>query len=150
MNIVTVWTVIMLAGLVAELVTVSLYGACAAVAAFAGLIAYLFGLAIYFQIPIAIAVAVFMLVVLRPIGMKYVNRVKRQNRIQNLVGCDAIVICRIDNSQGVGVVSVNGKQWSARSHRPNAVIDEGSVVTIIAMKGDTAIVDDNRRNGNRR
>lgn len=142
----SIWMGIMLVLLIIEFISMELYGACGAIGALAGLIAYVFDVPLFAQIGIAVLVAVFLVAAVRPIGMKYIYRIKKASRIQDLVGMDAIVVCAVDNSQGVGVVSINGRQWSARSHRPNAVIPAGQVVTVVAMNKDTAIVDDNRRN----
>jgi len=140
------WVIIIVALLVFEIVRMELYGACLSVGALVGLILSALELPLYVQIPAAVIVGVILVFTVRPVGMKYMSRMKRQNRVLNLVGRDAIVICQIDNSAGVGVVSVGGKQWSARSNRPNAVIAEGELVTIVAMRNNTAIVDDKKRN----
>ena len=65
----------------------------------------------------------------------------------DLEGCDAIVTCRIDNAAGLGVVRIGAKNWSARSNRPNAVINEGELVTVIKMRGNVAYVDYKRKKG---
>lgn len=142
----TVWMGIMLVLLGIEFIRMELFGACGAIGALCGLISYAVGLPLIAQIGIAVVVTVILVVGVRPIGMKYVNRMRKESQIQQLVGSDAIVVCAIDNSQGVGVVTINGKQWSARSHRPNAIIPAGQVVTVVAMNNNTAIVDDNKRN----
>lgn len=141
----TVWIVLIIALLVVELIKMELVGACGAVGSACGLIAYFLGLNWYFQVPIAIIVTLLLIVLVRPIGLKYVNRMKKESDKQNLVGLDAIVLTTIDNAQGVGVVSINGKQWSAKSHRPNTVISAGTLVKVVAMNKNTAIVDDRVR-----
>lgn len=140
-----IWVAILLVLLVFEFIRMELLGACGAVGALAGLVANIFGLAIYWQIGIAVAISGFLIVVARPVGMKYVNRIKKESANQLLIGADAIVVCDIDNAHGVGVVSINGKQWSARSHRANSVIRAGEVVKVVAMNKNTAIVDDRKR-----
>ena len=141
-----VWIGIMLAALVAEFITMELFGAFAAAGALAGLVANAFGLPTVLQACIAVAVGVVLALLLRPVGMKYINKMRRDNKLQSMVGADAIVISTINNAQGVGMVTINGKQWSAKSHRPNAVIHAGQVVKVVAMNHNTAIVDDRVRN----
>ena len=140
-----VWVVILLIALVAEFITMELYGACISVGAVGALVGYLFGLNIFLQLVIIVAVTGFLLIVVRPVGMKYVSRIKKESKRLRLVGADAVVICAVDNSQGVGVVAINGTQWKAKSHRPNAIIKEGEVVKVVAMNGNVAIVDDMKR-----
>lgn len=140
-----VWVVLILAGLVVEFVRADLFGACGAIGALGGLIAYAFSLHPVFQILIVIVICAALVFLARPVGMKYVNRIKKHNKMIDLEGSDAIVICRIDNAQGVGVVNINGHEWAARSNRPNAIFNEGEVVTVRAMRDGKAYVDYKRR-----
>ncbi len=143
-----VWLMIIIAALVAEFIRIELYGACAAVGSLAGLIACIAGLANIWQIAIALVITVALIVLIRPVGMKYVMRARREKELLGLEGCDAIVTCRINNAENSGVVRIGGRNWSARSNRPNAVIKEGEVVTVIAMRGEVAYVDIKRQKGN--
>ncbi|MCR5673709.1 MAG: NfeD family protein [Lachnospiraceae bacterium] len=136
-----IWLIILIICLVIEFVRIELIGACGGIGALAGLIVCILGFGNIWQIAAAVAVAVLLFVYVRPIGMKYVMRARREKRLMELEGCDAIVTCRIDNAAGLGVVRIGQKNWSARSNRPNAVINEGEVVTVIAMRGNVAYVD---------
>lgn len=140
-----VWVVLLIAFLVYEFVKANLYGACGAAGALLGLVAYAFSLHPVLQVLIAIAVCAAMIFGFRPIGMKYVNKIKQHNKMLDLEGADAVVICRIDNAQGVGVVNIGGREWAARSNRPNAIFNEGEVVTVRAMRDGKAYVDYKRR-----
>ena len=142
-----VWLIILIICLVLEFIRIELIGACGAAGAIAGLIVCFFGLGNVWQIVAAVAVALFLLIVVRPIGMKYVMRARREKQIMELEGCDAIVTCRIDNAARSGVVRIGGRNWAARSNRPNAVINEGEVVTVITMRGDVAYVDYKKSKG---
>ena len=127
-----VWVVLLLACLVYEFIKANLFGACGAIGAVAGLIAYAFSVHPILQFLIALFVCGALIFTARPVGMKYVNKIKQHNKMLDLEGSDAIVICRIDNAQGVGVVNIAGHEWSARSNRPNAIFNEGEVVTVKA------------------
>ena len=136
-----VWLIILIVCLVIEFVRIELIGACGAAGALAGLIVCICGFDTIWQIAAAIGVTVFLFVVVRPVGMKYVMRARREKQLMEFEGCDAIVTCRIDNAASSGVVRIGGRNWSARSNRPNAVINEGEVVKVITMRGDVAYVD---------
>ena len=136
-----VWLIILIVCLVVEFVRIELVGACGAGGALAGLIVNLCKAGTIWQVAAAVAVAVFLFVAVRPVGMKYVMRARREKRLMELEGCDAIVTCKIDNAARTGVVRIGGRNWSARSNRPNAVINEGEVVKVIMMRGDVAYVD---------
>ncbi len=142
-----IWLIILIICLVIEFIKIELIGACGAIGALAGLIVGLFGAGSVWQILAAVAVTALLLVYVRPIGMKYVMRARREKDLMDLEGCDAIVTCRIDNAAGLGVVRIGAKNWSARSNRPNAVINEGELVTVIKMRGNVAYVDYKRKKG---
>ena len=142
-----IWLIILIICLVIEFIKIELVGACGAIGALAGLIVGLFGAGSVWQILAAVAVTALLLVYVRPIGMKYVMRARREKDLMDLEGCDAIVTCRIDNAAGLGVVRIGAKNWSARSNRPNAVINEGELVTVIKMRGNVAYVDYKRKKG---
>ena len=140
-----VWLIIIIICLVIEFIKIELIGACGGAGALCGLILCLLGLGSVWQIIAAVAVAGGLFVHVRPIGMKYVMRARREKQLMELEGCDAVVTCRIDNAAGLGVVRIGNKNWSARSNRPNAVINEGEVVTVIMMRGNVAYVDYKRK-----
>lgn len=139
-----VWLIILIICLVIEFVRIELIGACGAGGALVGLVLNILGFNPFLQIAAAVAVAVFLFIVVRPAGMKYVIRARREKQLMELEGRDAIVTVRIDNTNESGVVRIGNKNWSARSNRPNGIIDEGEVVTVVAMRGDVAYVDRKR------
>lgn len=139
-----VWLVILIICLVIEFVRIELIGACGAGGALVGLVLNILGFNPFLQIAAAVAVAVFLFIAVRPAGMKYIMRARREKQLMELEGRDAIVTVRIDNTNESGVVRIGNKNWSARSNRPNGIIDEGEVVTVIAMRGNVAYVDRKR------
>lgn len=139
-----VWLIILIICLVIEFVRIELIGACGAGGALAGLVLNILGFNPFLQIAAAVAVAVFLFIVVRPAGMKYIMRARREKQLMELEGRDAIVTVRIDNTNESGVVRIGNKNWSARSNRPNGIIDEGEVVTVVAMRGNVAYVDRKR------
>ena len=142
---VSAWLIILIICLVIEFIRIELIGACGAAGALAGLIAAAAGLDTIWQILIAVGIAAFLFVFVRPAGMKYVMRARHEKKLMELEGREGVVTCRIDNASGLGVIRIGDRNWSARSNRPNAVINEGEVVTVIAMRGNVAYVDRIRR-----
>lgn len=139
-----VWLIILIICLVIEFVRIELIGACGAGGALVGLVLNILGFNPFLQIAAAVAVAVFLFIVVRPVGMKYIMRARREKQLMELEGRDAIVTVKIDNTNESGVVRIGNKNWSARSNRPNGIIDEGEVVTVVAMRGNVAYVDRKR------
>lgn len=146
----TIWLVIIVIALTAECVTMSLRSACIAPGAIVAAILCFAGINVWIQIFAFLAISAVMMILVRPRLARIMNRQRRQHKLDQLIGRDAIVICEIENAHGVGVVNIGGREYRARSNRPNAVISEGSVVEVVAMRGDVAIVNENRsRNAGR-
>lgn len=57
-----------------------------------------------------------------------------------LVGKQAIVLERIANGEGVGIVKIDGEVWTARSLFDDQEIEVGAHVEVVDIKGATALV----------
>jgi membrane protein implicated in regulation of membrane protease activity len=57
-----------------------------------------------------------------------------------LVGKQAIVLERIVNHEGVGCVRIDGEVWTARSLDDDEVIEKGTRVEVVEIRGATALV----------
>ena len=57
-----------------------------------------------------------------------------------LIGRRAIVLERIANDEGVGCVKIDGEVWTARSYNDDDVIERGTRVDVVDIKGATALV----------
>src|SRR5579885_273193 len=57
-----------------------------------------------------------------------------------LVGTRAIVVERIVNHEGVGLVRIDGDVWTARALFDDEVIEPGTSVEVVQIKGATALV----------
>lgn len=57
-----------------------------------------------------------------------------------LVGRRAVVTERIANHEGVGRVRIDGEVWTARSLDEDRVIEAGTAVDVVDIKGATALV----------
>ena len=47
---------------------------------------------------------------------------------------------RIANNEGVGCVKIDGEVWTARAYDDDHVIDRGTRVYVVEIKGATALV----------
>ena len=88
-----------------------------------------------------IALTLLTLVLVRPRVPAYR---KRQPRIRSgaaaLVGKRAVVLETIANREGVGCVKIEGELWTARSLHQDDVIERGTRVEVVDIKGATALV----------
>jgi membrane protein implicated in regulation of membrane protease activity len=51
-----------------------------------------------------------------------------------------MVLERIANSEGVGVVKIGGEVWTARAYDDGQEIDAGEQVEVVEIRGATALV----------
>jgi membrane protein implicated in regulation of membrane protease activity len=81
--------------------------------------------------------------VVRPIARRHLH-VPPQIRTGTaaLVGRTAVALERIDNVAGVGSVRLDGEVWTARSFDEDHVIEAGTRVQVMDIKGATALVSD--------
>lgn len=57
-----------------------------------------------------------------------------------LIGQPAVVLERIANNEGVGCVRIGGEVWTARAYDDDQVIETGTRVQVVQIKGATALV----------
>ena len=57
-----------------------------------------------------------------------------------LVGQTATVVERIVNAEGVGCVKLDGEIWTARAYDDDDVIEPGTRVHVLEIRGATALV----------
>jgi membrane protein implicated in regulation of membrane protease activity len=90
-----------------------------------------------------VLVSLLTLGVVRPIALSHM-RVPPEIRTGSaaLVGKQAIVLERIANHEGVGCVRIDGEVWTARAFDDDDVIEIGTRVQVMQIKGATALVTD--------
>ena len=88
-----------------------------------------------------IVVSLLLLWVVRPIARAHL-RTPAQLRTGTaaLIGRRAIVLERIANDEGVGCVRIDGEVWTARAYDDDSVIEAGTPVQVIEIRGATALV----------
>jgi membrane protein implicated in regulation of membrane protease activity len=88
-----------------------------------------------------IVVSLLTLWVVRPIARSHL-RTPAQLRTGTaaLIGRRAIVLERIANDEGVGCVKIDGEVWTARAYEEDRVIEAGTPVQVIEIRGATALV----------
>ena len=88
-----------------------------------------------------ILISLLTLWVVRPIARSHM-RTPAQLRTGTaaLIGRRAIVLERIANDEGVGCVRIDGEVWTARAYDDESVIEAGTPVQVIEIRGATALV----------
>lgn len=134
------WLITFVVLLVIEIVTMALttiWFAGGAIAAF--LTAYI-GFDLWVQIAVFLIVSIVLLVLTRPLAMRFFNEKREHTNAESLIGKKALVTEDIDTLRGVGKVEVNGMEWSAKSDE-SETIEKDTIVLIKGIQGVKLIVD---------
>jgi membrane protein implicated in regulation of membrane protease activity len=124
---------------IVEVTTLDLTFAMLAVGALAGAATGLFVDNLVIEALVALAVAVGMLVVVRPIALRHLRTpLAIRTGTDALTGSTGLVLEPVD-AHG-GRVKVRGEVWSARSFDPSVSIEAGRNVEIVQIDGATVIV----------
>ncbi|MBP5222301.1 MAG: NfeD family protein [Lachnospiraceae bacterium] len=130
-----VWIAILIISIVVELITLGLTSIWFAGGALIALIAAAVGGPLWLQIISFVVVSLLLLIFTRPVALKYFNKDRVRTNVESLVGKQAVVLSKVDNLQGTGQVSVGGQEWSARSADDGQVLEQGDVVSVVAISG---------------
>lgn len=134
------WLAIFVVLLIIEIVTMGLTTIWFAGGALAAMAAGLIGFGTGIQILVFLVVSVLLLVLTRPIAVKYFNQERQKTNAESLIGQQALVLEDIDTLQSVGLVEVRGQEWSAKTDEPNGRIAKNKVVVIEGIQGVKLIV----------
>ena len=135
MNPVIMWLAVLVILVIVELATMGLTTIWfAGGALIATVIAALEG-PLWLQFVCFVVVSLVLLVLTRPVAMRYFNQNREKTNADSLVGKQAIVTLDINNLLGTGQVMLNGMEWSARSVSEIETFSVGDVVTVVAIEG---------------
>ena len=144
MNMTTIWLIVFVACVAIEIVTMGLTTIWFAGGSLMAAVVSAIGAPLWLQLILFFGVSLLLLYLTRPIAVKYFNKDRVKTNAESLVGQQAIVISEIDNLQGIGQVTVNGQEWTARNARGNERLSVGSVVYIRAISGVKLMVEEKK------
>ncbi|MDE6815051.1 MAG: NfeD family protein [Lachnospiraceae bacterium] len=144
MNLTTIWLIVFVACIAIEIITMGLTTIWFAGGSLAAAIVSAIGVPLWLQLVLFFGVSLLLLYLTRPVAVKYFNKDRVKTNAESLVGQQAIVISEIDNLQGIGQVTVNGQEWSARNVRGDERLSVGSVVFIRAISGVKLMVEEKK------
>jgi len=88
-----------------------------------------------------VATSLLTLALVRPFAVSHLRHPPQlRTGSAALIGKQAIVLERIVNDEGVGCIRVDGEVWTARAFDDDQVIERGTRVEIIDIRGATALV----------
>lgn len=134
-----VW--LLIAGLffIGEIATVGFLIFWFGVGALIAMIVSLFTSNIIIQTTIFIISSTILIFATKPFIKKFADVKKTNTNVYSIIGKKALVIKTIDPIHSVGQIKLNGEVWTAES-KNNEIIEEGSEVEVLEIKGVKAIV----------
>lgn len=139
-SMVTIWLIVFVVLVIIEIITMGLTTIWFAGGALVATLAAAVHVPLWVQIVLFLVVSALLLFFTRPVAVKYFNKDRVRTNVESLIGQQAIVISEINNLQGIGQVTVNGQEWSARSTDEEATIPVGTVVVVEHVSGVKLIV----------
>ncbi len=136
-----VWLILLAVFIAIELATMGLTTIWFAVGSLAAMFAAIFGWPLFIQIALFLIVSALTLAFIRPIAMRCFNGRRVRTNVEEVIGKRAVVTERIDNVRATGVVTLDGREWTARSAVATAVLEPGSIVVVRAVEGVKLIVE---------
>jgi membrane protein implicated in regulation of membrane protease activity len=135
------WVIVACAFGAGEVLTTGFFLAPFAIGASAAAVVAAAGVGSAISVLVFLIASILTLATIRPIARRHLT-VPPQIRTgaAALVGRSAIVLERIANDEGVGCVKIDGEVWTARSLHDDEVIETGTRVQVVQIKGATALV----------
>lgn len=110
-----------------------------ALAAVASALSAVAGAAVVIQLVVFVLTSAASLAVLRPLARSHLHMPPAlRTGTAALQGAKALVTQRVD--QNGGRVRIGGEEWSARAYMPDQVIEPGTQVEVVEIRGATALV----------
>ncbi len=134
------WLIIFIVLLIIEICTMGLTTIWFAGGALVAFVLGVIGFGTLVQVIAFVIVSVVLLIVTRPIALKYFNKERQKTNAESLIGQQALVLEDIDTLHAQGLVEVNGQEWSAKTDDAEGVIKKHMVVTIEGIQGVKLIV----------
>ena len=138
------WLVVIVIAVVVEACTGQVVSIWMVAGGIGALIADLCGAPFWIQTAIFAGVTALALVISRPMVKKVMHFQKVDTNAGRYIGKTGIVTAQIDNTEGVGQVTVLGSVWTARSS-DGSILPEGENVVIKAIEGVKLIVEPEHR-----
>lgn len=140
MNAIYTWLLLTAALLAIEALTAGLTTIWFAGGAVAALVCTFLGGPVWLQTGVFAAVSLILLLVTRPLALKYMKKGAGSNSLERMIGREVLVTERIDNLRGTGEAQLDGQFWMARSADNAQVIEKGEIAVIRSIQGVKLIV----------
>jgi membrane protein implicated in regulation of membrane protease activity len=137
-----IWAIAACVFAAGEIATTSFFLGPFAVGAVVAAILAALGVGVAVSAIVFLVISLLVLLTLRPVARRHLRTgPPLRTGTAALVGRTGIVLERVSNDEGVGVIRLDGEVWTARAFDEDRVIDAGEKVHVIEIRGATAMVD---------
>ena len=140
MQAIYIWLIITAGLLIIEAATAGLTTIWFAGGAIAALICAFLDGPVWLQAGLFAAVSLILLLVTRPLAMKYMKKGSGSNSLDRMIGRDVLVTEQIDNIRGTGEAQIDGQYWMARAAVNDETLEKGEIAVIRDIQGVKLIV----------
>lgn len=134
------WLIVFVVLLIVEIATMGLTTVWFAGGALVAFLAAYIGFGVVVQVLIFLIVSILLLVLTRPLAVKFFNQERQKTNAESLIGQKAVVKEEINTLQATGRVEVNGMEWSAKTEE-SEIIEADTIVMIKGIQGVKLIVE---------
>lgn len=134
------WLILFAVLILIEIFTMGLATIWFAGGALVAFIAGVLGFSTFVQIIVFLVVSIALIVLTRPIAVRYFNQERQKTNAESLIGQQALVLEDIDTLHATGLVEINGQEWSAKTDEPDGKISANAVVVVDGIQGVKLIV----------
>ena len=136
------WLGLVIILLVIEIATMGLTTIWFAGGAMVAFLSTFFGASVATQRTIFVVLSLALLVITRPVAVRYMRSGHVKTNADSLIGRLAVVTVEVNNLAQSGEVVLSDVSWTARSKANGSVIPVGSKVRICAIEGVKLIVEE--------
>ena len=136
-----IWILLAVLFAAGEVMSMGFFLAPFAVGALVGALAELAGAGAAMSVIVFLVMSGLLFGFVRPIARRHLRTPARiRTGTAALIGQSAMVVERIANAEGVGCVKLDGEIWTARAYDDDEVIEPGTRVHVLEIRGATALV----------
>lgn len=135
-----IWLILFVVLLVIEIATMGLTTIWFAGGALVAFLAAHMGANMIIQVLLFLIVSIVLLVLTRPVAVKFFNQDRVKTNAESLIGQKALVKEEINILQATGRVEIGGMEWSAKTEEPD-IIEADTIVIVKGIQGVKLIVE---------
>jgi len=143
LSLTTVWLILFVIFIVAEVVTAgALVSIWFCLGSLAAMVAAKAGTPPIVQFVVFLVVSVALLILTKPFIKKVLKQKSEPTNADVIIGHVGVVVEKIDNLAEKGAVKIEGKVWTARSLKEGKTIEKDSKVKIVRIQGVKVLVEE--------